>query len=265
MSWVSPGRPEGHEHCACHPGAGLPSHHWGGIRRATPTAIRWFARTSVSVSTPLTDLSDVLRSLHPVKNDGVYVFASVPLDFDLSPLMPVATIREHEGLTVIVEEWRATAADLTVLFRATWITLNVHSDLHAVGLTAAFAAALAQAHIGCNVIAGAFHDHIFVAVESGEIALARLRELQAQACLARNCRNARLPGSSFVAVDLGSAAFDDVNLRNAVFANVALEGASFHDVNLACASIADANLEGMKINGVLVSDLFSAYNQVNLT
>ena len=118
--------------------------------------------------------------MHPVKNDGVYVFASVPWDFNVGALMPVATIREQEGITVVVEESRAREAHLTVLFRAAWITLNVHSDLHAVGLTAAFAAALAQANIGCNVVAGAFHDHIFVEVESGEIALATLRALQAR-------------------------------------------------------------------------------------
>lgn len=132
------------------------------------------------MSTPLSDLSALLRSMHPVKNDGVYVFASVPFDFDIGSLVPVATIREQEGLTVIVEESRAREAHLTVLFRAAWITLNVHSDLQAVGLTAAFAAALAQANISCNVLAGAFHDHLFVPVESGDRAIAVLHELQAR-------------------------------------------------------------------------------------
>lgn len=121
--------------------------------------------------------------MHPVTNDGVYVFASVPLDFNVGSLMPVATIREQEGLTVIVEEERARKANLTVLFRAVWITLNVHSDLQSVGLTAAFASALAQANISCNVLAGAFHDHLFVPAESGERALATLRDLQARSQL----------------------------------------------------------------------------------
>jgi hypothetical protein len=217
------------------------------------------------MSAPISDLSALLRTMHPVKNDGVYVFVSLPFDFDVGALMPVATFREQEGLTVIIEESRAREADLTVLFRAAWITLNVHSDLQAVGLTAAFASALAQAGIGCNVVAGAFHDHIFVAVESAESALAALRELQARGCPTLNIVNARFPGSSFVAADLSSATFDDVNLRDAAFANVALAAASFRDVNLAYASIADTNLEGMTINGILVSDLFSAYNQVNPT
>ncbi len=55
---------------------------------------------------------------------------------------------------------------MPILFRSAWITLTVHSDLQAVGLTAAFAAALAQADIPCNVVAGAYHDHLFVPVES---------------------------------------------------------------------------------------------------
>ncbi len=89
--------------------------------------------------------------------------------------------REREGLTVIVSEETARIAGLQVLFRATWITLTVHSDLEAVGLTSAFAAALGRAGISCNVIAGAFHDHIFVPVASGDAAMAALWGLQRSA------------------------------------------------------------------------------------
>ncbi len=109
------------------------------------------------------------------------MFASLPLDADIGPLAPIVTVRETEGLTVVVEEERARKADLQVLYRATWITLDVHSDLQAVGLTAAVAAALGRAGMSCNVVAGAFHDHLFVPVESGVAAMEVLRRMARQA------------------------------------------------------------------------------------
>jgi hypothetical protein len=47
-----------------------------------------------------------------------------------------------------------------------------------VGLTAAFAHALGQAGISCNVVAGAYHDHIFVPYEQAERAMEALIGLQ---------------------------------------------------------------------------------------
>jgi hypothetical protein len=64
---------------------------------------------------------------------------------------------------------------------AAWITLNVHSALEAVGLTAAFATALGQAGISCNVIAGYYHDHLFVGQADAERAMHVLRDLAANA------------------------------------------------------------------------------------
>ena len=87
-------------------------------------------------------------------------------------------MREREGLTLVVPEEQAVAAGLPVLFRAAWISLTVHSDFQAVGLTAAFSGALGQAGISCNVVAGAFHDHIFVPAEQAQLTLAVLRTLQ---------------------------------------------------------------------------------------
>ncbi len=93
-------------------------------------------------------------------------------------MSPVVTVTEAEGLTLVLPEQQALDAGLAILFRAAWITLTVHSDLQAVGLTAAFATALGEAGISCNVVAGAYHDHIFVPVEKGESAMDALRALQ---------------------------------------------------------------------------------------
>jgi uncharacterized protein len=129
----------------------------------------------------VSDLVQLLRTLEPVLNPGVFAFCSVPFDADLRDLQPLATFREQEGLTLIVPEEGAAAAGLQVLFRSAWITLKVHSDLQAVGLTAAFSRALGEAGISCNVVAAAFHDHIFVPVDRAAEAVARLRALQAEA------------------------------------------------------------------------------------
>ncbi|MEX3690363.1 ACT domain-containing protein [Paraburkholderia sp. BR14263] len=133
------------------------------------------------MSQPVSDLAQLLASMQPELNEGAYVFSSVQADRDVSQLAPLATFREREGLTVIIDEPTALREGLPVLFRAAWITLNVHSDLEAVGLTAAVADALTRARISCNVVAAAFHDHIFVPVERARDALAQLTDLQARA------------------------------------------------------------------------------------
>ena len=124
------------------------------------------------------DLPALLLSMAPIKHPGVYVFASLPQGSNAAGLETIASMLEPEGLTVIVTEAQAIKAGLVILFRASWITLQVHSDLHAVGLTAAVATSLSQAGISCNVVAGAFHDHLFVPVEAGEAAMAALQDLQ---------------------------------------------------------------------------------------
>lgn len=133
---------------------------------------------------PTRDLNLLLHTLEPVLNTGIYVFCSIPLHTNLGAIKPLATFREAEGLTVVLEESIAIAANFTVLFHAAWITLTVQSDLQAVGLTAAVARALSDAGISCNVIAAAFHDHIFVPMEDAQTAIAVLVKLQKEAIFA---------------------------------------------------------------------------------
>jgi Uncharacterized protein conserved in bacteria len=129
----------------------------------------------------ISDLDLLIRSMEPTLNDGRYVFVSLPLESDFSALQPIATIREQEGWSLILDAATAEQHGLEALFEAAWITLRVHSDLQAVGLTAAFATALGQAGISCNVVAGAYHDHIFVPYAQAERAVQCLRNLQQQA------------------------------------------------------------------------------------
>lgn len=128
-----------------------------------------------------TSLTTLLRSMSPQLNDGEYVFCTLPDGKLPAGLEIVGSVREQEGLTVIVERSHAVKAGLNFEYVAAWITLNVHSALEAVGLTAAFATALGQAGISCNVIAGYYHDHLFVGQADAERALQVLRDLAANA------------------------------------------------------------------------------------
>lgn len=111
-------------------------------------------------SEPVRDLETLLQWLDPALQPGAYAFCDATGVSDLSTA--VAIVRESEGTTAIVPVGEALRLGWTVEFRAAWITLRVTSDLHAVGLTAAVATALANAGIACNVVAGLRHDHLFV-------------------------------------------------------------------------------------------------------
>ncbi|KHA71125.1 acetyltransferase [Pseudomonas chlororaphis] len=128
-----------------------------------------------------TSLSTLLRSMSPQLNAGEYVFCTLRNGVLPSGLEVVGSFREQEGLTVIVERSRAEQAGFSFEYVAAWITLNVHSALEAVGLTAAFATALGKAGISCNVIAGYYHDHLFVGQADAERAMQVLRDLAANA------------------------------------------------------------------------------------
>ena len=130
------------------------------------------------MSKPISNLTVLLNSMEPELHVGAFAYCVVPHGTDISALSPVVTVSEREGLTLVLPEEQAIDASLPVLFRAGWITLTVHSDLQAIGLTAAFASALGHAGISCNVVAGAYHDHIFVPIEQSERALEALRALQ---------------------------------------------------------------------------------------
>lgn len=122
-------------------------------------------------------LNTLLRSMNPTLNEGEYVFCSLTDTSVIKGTEVVGSFREREGLTVILERQQAQTLDLKFDYVAAWITLDVHSALEAVGLTAAFATALGQAGISCNVIAGFYHDHLFVGVDDAHNAMSVLRDL----------------------------------------------------------------------------------------
>jgi dihydrofolate reductase len=126
----------------------------------------------------VSDLPGLLATIRPELQPGEYAFVTVdPDDGVPTGLTPVATVHEPEGTTLVVPLQQAQTCGLPVDFRCVWILLRVHSDLAAVGLTAAVATALADDHIACNIIAGFHHDHLFVPADRAGRALAALEAL----------------------------------------------------------------------------------------
>ena len=128
-----------------------------------------------------TNLKALLQHMEPVLNEGEFVFCTSADTLQIDSRDIIGSFREKEGMTLIVAKEKADAHQLTYDYVAAWITLNIHSALDAVGLTAAFSNALATADISCNVIAGYYHDHIFVAKADAEKAMEVLKQLSRNA------------------------------------------------------------------------------------
>jgi uncharacterized protein len=111
------------------------------------------------------DLGRLLATMRPLLRRGEYVFATA--EDVLEGVEPVVTVREAEGVTLVLDRAQADAEGLGYDFVAAMVTLQVHSALDAVGLTAAVAQELTEHGISCNVVAGYFHDHLFVPHERG--------------------------------------------------------------------------------------------------
>lgn len=126
------------------------------------------------------DIHVLLKDMRPVLDGTDYVFITkkcFQIDEKIIALNPVATCLEPEGMTLVVT---MTAADTHGLpYDAVFkkITLEVHSSLEAVGLTAAVSTALASSGISANIIAGYYHDHIFIPEDKADTALQILEGL----------------------------------------------------------------------------------------
>lgn len=122
-----------------------------------------------------TDLARLIAAMSPQRRPGRYVFATVaaqPEDIDV-----LASVVEPEGLSLVITQADADRVGLKYDYIAGWITLQVHSALAAVGLTAAVSAALAEENISCNVVAGYHHDHLLVPIDRLDDAISVLDTL----------------------------------------------------------------------------------------
>lgn len=123
------------------------------------------------------DLNDLLKKMQPSLNEGEFIFYSSK---DLKKNMlkdAILLFRETEGTTVILPKKIADNLSIEYSSIFSWITLLVNSPLNAIGFTAKFSSELAKHNISCNVVAGFYHDHIFINRKHSEKAMEVLYRL----------------------------------------------------------------------------------------
>ncbi|HZH43485.1 MAG TPA: ACT domain-containing protein [Lysobacter sp.] len=130
---------------------------------------------------PERDLARLLATLDAERRDGDYVYLERPTFEPALAAAADAVVHEGEAVSYVLRRERLAALDIAAdaaQFPCAWLRLRVHSALDAVGLTAAFAQALASRGIARNVLAGLRHDHLLVPLDRADDALAALRALQ---------------------------------------------------------------------------------------
>lgn len=127
-----------------------------------------------------TNLAILIKNMQPVLQEGDYVYTLVEDIKSMNLEEILFYFREKDEITVVVKREYADAQKLSYNYISAWITLNIHSSLEAVGLTAAVSAGLAKEGISCNVVAAFYHDHIFVGKADAAKAMEALLKLSAK-------------------------------------------------------------------------------------
>ncbi|MFH1785596.1 MAG: ACT domain-containing protein [Candidatus Micrarchaeota archaeon] len=132
----------------------------------------------------ISNLDELLKNMKPNLKNEKYFIGSFDDQYlmNLSGYLDyiVCVYKEKEGLTVIFsDDILDDMKDLTERIQGPFalITLEVNSDLMAVGFMAKIADALAKEKISCNAVSAYHHDHIFVQYERKEAALTALKKL----------------------------------------------------------------------------------------
>lgn len=118
-----------------------------------------------------TDLASILDALTVSRRAGVFHVVTVAA-------ADARGLEVGSGIEALIREPEAAGETVTVVcdgeslerngwssaFDAAWLTIDVHTSMAAVGLTAAMSAALGDEQIPCNILAGFHHDHLLVPV-----------------------------------------------------------------------------------------------------
>ncbi len=114
----------------------------------------------------ISNLDELLSLMNPCLNEGEYVYITVsPEKYSQLTVNPLFVFQEEEGISLILKKSEAEEHNLSFEGVWGWITMEVHSDLAAVGFTAAFSKKLGDAGISVNVVAAYYHDHLFVPID----------------------------------------------------------------------------------------------------
>jgi len=125
-----------------------------------------------------TNLSEVLKSLQISCDNIQYGFGMTKSDSIELNNEILGTFKEIEGLTVIAQKEYLEKNNIQHEGAYAKLTIEVHTSLELVGLTAVLAKQLGENNISANVVAGYFHDHIFVQYNVHEKAIAALNLLK---------------------------------------------------------------------------------------
>lgn len=123
-----------------------------------------------------TDLAKILRTLTVGRRDEPVTVVCLPGPVEQGPGIG-AVIEEAEGTTVIVALAEAERRGWPIGLRAAWLTVQAHTSLDGIGLTAALSSVLADRSIACNVVAGYHHDHLLVPLDRVDEAIEALESL----------------------------------------------------------------------------------------
>jgi uncharacterized protein len=124
------------------------------------------------------NLQEVLDSMQISCNNIEYGFATLPIDADIAPRDILAMFYEDEGLTVIAPTGYLDFQSISFEGPYARLTIESHTSLELVGLTAALAKKLTDVGIPTNIVAAYYHDHIFVPYDARDKAAEALISLR---------------------------------------------------------------------------------------
>jgi hypothetical protein len=110
----------------------------------------------------ITDLQETLNSIKVVCDEIEYGFTSIVDETQIDRDKVLATFHENGQLAIIAPKQYLDSLNIENEGPYAKLTIDVHTSLELVGLTAVMATKLADHGISANVVAAFYHDHVFV-------------------------------------------------------------------------------------------------------